>query len=297
MTDNPTAQSQALSQHNAIETTSLCIGVVDSGVGGLSVLDQLVCDFPNAHFVYLGDTANMPYGDKTPDELTQIVADYTQWFTNEVKPDVLVVACNSSGKYIPEKLSFPSLDPIESVLNHITESSMYQGVTRLGVIATPATVASNRYQDLATAKKIPMSLEVLACPGLASAVEHADEASAIRVCLEPSLRLWLENPPSHVVLGCTHYPFALPVLQELLPSVAWIDPAMVMSSRLKQLIANHHVRGMNKMSSTETSRLTLYVSGEPDAFDATARQLPLQNVLSLLTKPNKMTVSYAITDV
>jgi glutamate racemase len=198
------------------------VAVFDSGVGGLTVLHELLVSLPTEDFVYLGDTARMPYGDRTPEELrafTIEIADYL--LAREAK--LLVVACNSASAAALDAAQ-QHLDrqghevDVIGVLNAATQMAVAASHSgRIGLLATPATVASGAYDRTVRAADPHVVLESVACPDLASVIESGfpfdeDLVQSVRGYCAPLRAAGVDT----VILGCTHFPLIAPLLQRAL---------------------------------------------------------------------------------
>ena len=207
------------------------IGLFDSGVGGFTVLKKVVALSPNTSFIYLADTARLPYGVKTSNEIIQIAEEISSWF-NKQSIDGLLVACNTTNAIaldvIKNKLDVPVFDLIESTSSTIKES-------RVGVLATPSTVKTKAYTKAILGFKPKTFVMEQQCPEFVPMIEmdkiNSNEISDIAIgYLQPLLKQKIES----LILGCSHYPLISPLLAELLPSrVKLIDPAEALSLKLK----------------------------------------------------------------
>jgi len=199
------------------------IGVFDSGVGGLTVAAALMRRLPSESILYLGDTARLPYGTKSPATVRQYTRTNVRFLLDRgVK--AVVVACNTASALALDGLEVPV--PVWGVIEPGAASAAAASRGRVGVIATESTVRSNAYAQ-ALARLRP-ELEVLsrACPLFVPLVEEGwgDDpiAEAIaRRYLEPLLEAEVDT----LVLGCTHYPMLRPVLGRVMEGVSLIDSA------------------------------------------------------------------------
>jgi glutamate racemase len=202
------------------------IGIFDSGVGGLTVLRQLYRQLPNESIIYFGDTARLPYGVRSQAEILQFVREILSWMQQQgVK--MAIMACNTSSALALEAVRSEFPFPILGIILPGARAALQQG-KRIGVIATPATAASNAYKNAIT--EIDPSLQVwqVGCPEFVPLIEqnriHDPYTTEVaREYLQPLLQQQIDT----LVYGCTHYPHLAPVLRSLLPShVKLIDPAV-----------------------------------------------------------------------
>jgi glutamate racemase len=269
------------SQTGPINT--LPIGVFDSGLGGLRVLDRLLQAFPNERFIYLGDTQHMPYGHKTDAQVRNYVSACLSWLFARQPVKLMVIACNTAAAvatpcfepYAP----VPFVDPVTAICGWLAESDLYK---RLGLMATPATVASTSYRrvlDLLGASHI--DIQSVACEHLASVIEAGEvDTLACRALLEKYLSPLREAAVEAIVLGCTHYPYAHAQIAELAPESAILDPDIFMVRQVERLLPV--VGSSAKKSFTENTpaseRVEYYVTQSPERFFQAGRQMPFQAI-------------------
>ncbi len=199
---------------------SLPIGVFDSGVGGLTVLHELLVSLPAEDFVYLGDSVHFPYGTKTRDELRGYVERNTRLLLDR-GAKLLVIACNSAtaaGLDVAVEIAAVSgveaigvVDPAAEVAAAISDSG------RIGVIATPATVESGAYRTALARQGRALEVTEVAAPDLAPIIQNGfpfDEGvvDTVRSYCAPLQRADVDT----VVMGSTHYPLVAPMLQRIL---------------------------------------------------------------------------------
>jgi glutamate racemase len=198
------------------------VAVFDSGVGGLTVLHELLVSLPTEDYIYLGDTARFPYGERTPEELRAYSIEIAEHLL-DAGAKLLVIACNSA--------SAAALEPLEGhlagggrdvdvigVLRPTAHHAVVASHTgRIGLLATPATVASGAYERAVTAADPHVHLESVVCPDLAPIIQSGfpfDEGvvETVRAYCEPLKRAGVDT----VILGSTHYPLCAPILQRML---------------------------------------------------------------------------------
>lgn len=202
------------------------IGVFDSGVGGLSVLKKLVKELPNEDYVYFGDTARVPYGEKSRQELIDFAKEILDWYQS-LNVKAVLMACNTSSAVTLDVLKdyydFPVLGLINPTASHISSLD----ISKLGIIATSATVNSKAYSIAIKNRKKDVEVLQVACPGLVEIVEsgkvHCPESRKIIASyIEPLI----ENEVEKIVLGCTHYPFLKEVIEDIIGRENMlVDPA------------------------------------------------------------------------
>ncbi len=249
-----------------------CIGVFDSGLGGLTVLDSLTDAMPNESFIFFGDTAHMPYGTKTKEEITKFVIANVEFLMSfDVK--AIVIACNTADSLVREKLIklydlpiFGVIDPAAKKAAEATENK------KIGVIATNAAVESGAYER--AIKKYAPDAEVIsvACPKLVPLIEaghfmRGDE-SAVRA-LGEYLKSLKEKKIDTLVLGCTHYPLLSETVSDMLPGVKLISSSSAVTEVAKaKLEKSGMANGENKKG-----EIRCFVSKNPDGFYKNAKMI------------------------
>jgi glutamate racemase len=197
----------------------LPVAVFDSGVGGLTVLHECLVSLPHEDFVYLGDTARFPYGDRSPEELLAFARELSAILL-ERGAKLLVVACNSA-----TAAALPALRrelegrlPVLGVVK--PESRLAAAATRngkVGLLATPATVASGAYARALAESAPEAELHALASAELAPLIQEGGEVDdRVVACVDGLCRPLRAAGVDTVILGCTHYPLVRPVLQRAL---------------------------------------------------------------------------------
>jgi glutamate racemase len=200
---------------------SSCVGVFDSGVGGLTVLAALREAMPTENFVYFGDTGRTPYGSKPLDMVARFAAEISAFLmTQRVK--AIVIACNTASCAALEQLSATLPVPVYGVIDPAIDAALVYG-KRVGVVGTAATIRSEAYQTRLIAKGAQVWSKP--CPLLAPMVEEGlwDDPIAQLV-----VRHYLEDAPKSLhslILGCTHYPVLKNVMSRVVPWVHLVDSA------------------------------------------------------------------------
>jgi glutamate racemase len=203
-------------------SAQLPVAVFDSGVGGLTVLHELLVSLPAEDYLYLGDTARLPYGNRTPEQLTAFSIEIADHLL-EQGAKLLVVACNSASAAALEAVQThldrrgQDVDVIGVLLPAAQLAVSASRSGRIGLLATPATVASGAYVRTVLAADPHVQIESVACPDLASVIEAGfpfDEhlVERVREYCTPLRRAQVDT----VILGCTHFPLIAPMLQRTL---------------------------------------------------------------------------------
>ena len=198
---------------------SVRIGVFDSGVGGLTVLKQLVEQVPGASYVYFGDTARLPYGSKSAETVGRYALEAARFLENQGM-DILVVACNTATALALPALRDAIKVPVEGVIEPGAEAAAAATHrNRVVVIATEATIGSHAYQRALAQRHVQVREQ--ACPLFVPLIEegwidHPVTQRVAHVYLDDVFCDY-ETGPDVLVLGCTHYPLIKPILRGVCP--------------------------------------------------------------------------------
>jgi glutamate racemase len=236
------------------------IGVFDSGVGGLTVLQSLRRRLPAQDFIYVGDTARVPYGRKPREMVEQFAREIARFLVRQ-KVTGIVVACNTASAAALPQLASELPVPVWGVIDPGVEAARRLSPTgRVGIIATAGTIRAAVYQRKLAAMDIQVWAQ--ACPMFVHLVEEglADSEEA-----ELLARHYLSNRPplDALILACTHYPLMKPVLRRVLgDSVHLVDSAEVTAEVVGQAVSPSSPAG--------TGRITHYVTGDVVAYRHTA---------------------------
>jgi glutamate racemase len=223
----------------------LKIGVFDSGFGGLTVLRALLPLLPGAEFLYLGDTARLPYGSKSRATIVRYALSSTRFLLDQ-GADFLVIACNTASALALEEIKASTAVPVLGVIETGANEAANSSTTReILVIGTDATIASHAYA--AACRERGLRALEKACPLLVPLVEegwvdHPVTAEVIRIYLTELLEQAQEEAldPDTLVLGCTHYPLLRPMLEAAVaPAIKVIDSAEATASQAARLLAGH----------------------------------------------------------
>jgi len=220
------------------------IGIFDSGVGGLTVLKELVNLLPNQHYIYFADNANCPYGTKSPDEII-LLSDRITKFLISKGAQIIVVACNTATAAAIDYLRANYKIPFVGMEPAIKPAALGTKTNSVGVLATAGTFNGKLYRE--TSQKFAAHVKVNYQVG-EGLVELVEQGKAItheaKGLLMNYIQPMLNENIDHLVLGCTHYPFFIPALKEILPShITVIDPAPAVAQqavRVMEQMGNLH---------------------------------------------------------
>lgn len=224
------------------------IGVFDSGIGGLSILREIVRLLPHTSTLYLADQAHLPYGERPVAEVQRLTLRCASWLIMQ-GCDPIVVACNTASaaaldmlrQHFPH-IRFVGVEPAIKPAARQTRSGV------VGVLATRATLRSDRYAALLARWSSGARVIERACPGWVEAVEGMADESALAHVVAPCVHDLLAQGADALVLGCTHFPFLLPWIARAIsdwraahptaPEVAVLDPAPAVAQQTARQISN-----------------------------------------------------------
>ncbi len=214
------------------------VGIFDSGVGGLSVLREIHQLLPSLPLLYIADQAHIPYGEKPLEEIQKYAFEITRLLLAR-GARLVVVACNTASAAALNLLreAHPGV-PFVGMEPAVKPASLQTHSRIVGVLATPATFQGKMYSTLVErfAKNVKILTSTL--PGLVEAVEQGQlSAPATRIILERAILPMLDDGADTLVLGCTHFPFVLPLIRQIAgPEVSVIDPAPAIARRAAFLL-------------------------------------------------------------
>lgn len=196
------------------------IGIFDSGLGGLTVVQAMTEVIKGAELFYIADTKNAPYGEKTPEEILQYSLAITRYFIDAHQIDVLIVACNTATSAAIQhlRIHYPSLIIIGTEPG-IKPAIELTSTGKVGVLATPATLKGDKYQQLANDLALEKNVVLFeqACPGLVEQIEKGEMHSVqTKEMLETWLHPMRESDVDTIVLGCTHYPLVEEIIEHVM---------------------------------------------------------------------------------
>ncbi|HBO97112.1 MAG TPA: glutamate racemase [Candidatus Omnitrophica bacterium] len=252
------------------------IGVFDSGLGGLTVVKELIRLLPREHIVYYGDTARVPYGTKSREAIIRFSHENMRvLLKRNVK--MVVVACNTSSSYalgiLRKHFHLPIVGVIDPGARKAAEVTRNK---KIGVIATPATVNSRSYARAIARRDRAIKISSQACPLFVPLVEEGwlrkpVTTAVAREYLGPLRRSGIDT----LVLGCTHYPLLKSVLKDVMGAkVALVDSAHEVAAEVKRVL---HERRLLRTSGGRARRAFL-ISDRPQQFEKTAREFLGYNI-------------------
>jgi glutamate racemase len=251
------------------------IAVIDSGVGGLTVAQELIRQIPREKIVYFGDTARCPYGNRSNDEVQRFVNEIVE-FLKLHDPKMLVIACNTATAVVLEELRETSKVPVIGVIHPGVRAAIKATLTgRIGVIGTIGTIRSGSYENALRQIHPDLYIKSEACPTLVPLVERGQMGSpeALDIVNE-ALTTMKKEKIDTLILGCTHYPLIANLIQDVMGNICLIssadETAREVSTILfhKNMFSNQFIRPKH----------LFYTSGDISLFKKIANDLLLQEV-------------------
>lgn len=262
--------------------TGMAVGVFDSGLGGLTVLDALTKRLPEVPFVYFGDNAHAPYGVRTADDIFNLTCAATERLWAE-GCDLVILACNTASAAALKRMQetwVPSEKRVLGVFVPLIEALTERqwgdntpprevSVKHVALFATPATVASRAFQRELAFRAIGVDVEAQPCGGVVDAIEQGDEILAEALVRSHVEALKRRMPdPEAAILGCTHYPLMEKIFQEALgPEVKVYSQANLVAESLADYLQRRpEFRGSGAQSRFLTTGDPAYVSNKATQF-------------------------------
>lgn len=258
--------------------TGQAIGVFDSGVGGLTVLDACLGALPAEDFAYVGDTAYFPYGDRDPGEVRERSLAVGRWLVGAgVK--LIVVACNTATAVALPDLQRELGTPVIGVIQPEVRAAVHATHNRrVGLLATAATVRSGSYTRTVASHDAGVVLTAVACPGLAPVIQtdHAIDDGVVAMVAGYTAPL-IDAGVDTVILGCTHFGMIERLLRRTLPGVTLIDGRDEIAREVTETLDRKRLRGPPGPDGSRRFACT----GDPETFRTLAArflQMPLGEI-------------------
>jgi glutamate racemase len=278
------------------------IGIFDSGIGGLTVLQAMRQLMPDEPLLYLADQAHVPYGPRKLDEVRRFSVQITRYLLAQGSR-LIVVACNTASAAALRHLrsTFPDV-PFVGMEPAVKPAAEHTHTGVVGVLATPATFQGALYASVVERFGRGVKLLQHTCPGLVSQIENGDlDSIATRRILEAALQPMLAQGIDTVVLGCTHYPFVIPLIQQITgPHVRVIDPAPAVARQVQRLLVASHFLELDEAGEQEffpwpQPLLQILTTGDPLLLERMLPELLGEKVpvSSLTWKSGKLISPYS----
>ena len=248
------------------------IGIFDSGVGGITVLKEIQKRLPNEHLIYLGDTKNFPYGNKSKEEIIKFSIQNVEYLIKK-NVKIIVIACGTATSQAIEILQNKFEIPIMGIIEPTVEYVKNKNYNKIGVIATEGTIRNGAWENKLK-EKIP-NIEVInkACPMLATIAEEGRATGEEgRKAIKEYMKPFKEKKINKIILGCTHFPIYEQVIRdELKYEVELINTGKMVADELK-----YYVELNNLKSNFENSLLKIELTKEEEKFEEITKNI-LQN--------------------
>ena len=262
------------------------IGVFESGIGGLTVAREIMRQMPNEKIIYFGDTARVPYGNKSQETVTRFSEQIVR-FLNTFQVKTIVVACNTASAYALDTLEKESQIPIIGVVKPGAKAAVEATRNgRIGVIATAATIGSKIYSKYITELNSDVTIHGKACPLFVPLVEEGlwDDPVTNEIARRYLAEL-IDIDIDTLILGCTHYPLIRTALGRIMGDrVTLVNPAYETAIELKAMLQkmdllNEETPGLG------SNQYEFYVSDKAEQFVRFANSIIKYGILSAKTIP------------
>lgn len=246
------------------------IGVFDSGVGGLSVLREIRRELPGEDLLYVADSGFAPYGDRPRDFITARAETIVEFFIGE-RVKAIVIACNTATVVAIQTLrsrypiAMVAIEPAVKPATEITRSGV------IGVLATSQTLASERFSRLVESYGKGVEILLQPCPGLMEQVEKGElDGVGTKALVTRYVSSLLDQGADTIVLGCTHYPFLLPVISAVAgPTVSIVDPSVAVARELHRRLRSGELLSSKGVLGIER----FWTSGVPGQVESVVAKL------------------------
>lgn len=247
------------------------VGIFDSGVGGLSVLREVRRQLPNEDLIYIADQAHVPYGNRTRQEVFGFSDGIVRYLINK-QAKLVVIACNTASAVALAdlRIKYPSL-PFVGMEPAVKPAAAETISGVVGVLATPATFQGDLYAS--TVERFAKGVKILqdTCPGLVSQIEAGQiDSMETREILEGALLPMIKEGVDEIVMGCTHYPFVIPLIKEIVgEGITVIDPAPAVARQAERLLNEYDLHKGN----SEGGKVSFFTTGDIGDLDAQVESL------------------------
>lgn len=249
------------------------IGIFDSGVGGLSVLKEVRKKLPNHPIIYFADQFHVPYGPRKLEEVLSLSYEISN-FLFGLGAEIIVIACNtaSAAALYPLRESYP-LIPFVGMEPAVKPAVEKTHTGKVGVLATPATFQGKLYNSVVERFAKNAKIYQNTCPGLVQEIEKGNfDGDITKEILRDALSPMMKEEIDTVVLGCTHYPFVIPEIEEIVgPEVTVIDPSPAIANQALRKISEYGI----KINNSDAGKSILITTGNLHNFQHFVNQINL----------------------
>lgn len=252
-------------------TSSKPIGLFDSGLGGLSIWKDIVTLLPGESTIYLADSQNAPYGERSPAEIVRLSVKNTELLLS-LGAKIIVVACNTATTNAIAHLRKQYKVPFIGIEPATKPAAIATNTKKIGILATKGTLASELFLNTSATFRGDVEIIETIGTGLVQLIEGGNLEDA-RPLLQKYLSPMLEKGVDNIVLGCTHYPFLTEIIREIVPThVAIIDSGAAVARQTKNVLEQHHLLG-----ATEIPQHHFYTNAKPEPMDYFLKKLGVRN--------------------
>lgn len=236
-----------------MEASNRAIGLLDSGVGGLTVAREIFKLMPEENIIYYGDTLHLPYGPKDLNLVREYVEEIISYLIKEKKVKAVVIACNTATSaafdYVKQKFEVPIFGMIQSAAVRAVELSRNK---KIAIIGTEGTVKSNAYQNVILEIDSEVKLFAKACPKFVNLVEEGKfDGVEVEKTAHDYLDFLIEAEVDSLILGCTHFPYLTPILSKIMgDKLRLINPAHEMALEVRENLSNLALLKKNNLKSS-----------------------------------------------
>lgn len=227
------------------------IGILDSGIGGTTILKEIRKILPKEDYIYYADNKNNPYGEKTEEEIYQIVDNIVKFLIDEKKCKMIVLACNTATTCCMNKLkeqykNIPFVGTVPAI--KIACDNNYKNIL---LLATPATINSKKVHELIKEnKKDQQQIIPMPCDGLADAIENQDNKKINEILKKIKENTKDKNIDS-IILGCTHYPLIKKEINKYFQTATLIDGSLGVAREVKRKLEENNIKNLNATGKVE----------------------------------------------
>ena len=251
------------------------IGIFDSGVGGLTVANAISLLLPNEAIFYIGDTARIPYGNKSKDDIEKFSLEMTKFLLDK-DCKAIVIACNTASAYALEAVrnTYPDI-PVIAMEPAVKPAIEHSKTGAIGVLATLGTLRSDRYSHLKN--KFGQGIQILEnpCLGLVDNIEAGKWNDPETVLLlETILKPMMDAHVDHIVLGCTHYPIVIPLIANIMGNnVQLVNPAPAIAKQVYRQLAERNLLCVDANVKENSPKHTVWATGSTLSFNYLLKEL------------------------
>lgn len=250
------------------------IGIFDSGVGGLSVLKQFLKYLPFENYIYLGDTARVPYGNKSSETIKRYARECTNFLINK-NVKLIVVACHTVSSVALEEVERISNVPVVGMIKPATKTALFTSrQKKIGVIGTRATINSGAYAKSISENSKEVKVEIFSkpCPLFVPLVEEGFiHHPSTKLIAQEYLNEFTNYGIDTLILGCTHYPLLARTIKEILPEVELIDAGEQAAIYSLRLLAEQKLLQEEKDLIETSPNIDFYLTDLPINFKEIAK--------------------------